>query len=193
MCRGFNLHKPATFSLSHNRRGVPFAEQEAFAHTGGEPDASLKEDITINLSLDSIAPSPINIAALECELASYNSLDAAIILDGFRNGFKINYEGPHEPTESKNIKSANQHPEIVQQKIQKELRMGRIAGPFDQRPLPTLRVSPIGLVPKRSQMNFDLYIICPILLALQLMITLIDSIAQCNILVLMRLCIWCKI
>ena len=30
-------------------------------------------------------------------------------------------------------------------------------------------------------MNFDLYIICPILLALQLMITLIDSIAQCNI------------
>ena len=34
--------------------------------------------------------------------------------------------------------------------------MGRIAGPFDQRPLPTLRVSPIGLVPKKEPNEFRL-------------------------------------
>ena len=153
MFRGVSFHKTAPFSLRHYRCGMPFVEQEAFAHTGGGPDTHLKEDITINLSLDSIAPSPINVDALESELSSYNSPDAAIILDGLRNCFKINYEGPHEPTESKNIKSENQHPEIVHQKIKKELRMGRIAGPFDQRPLPTLRASPIGLVPKKQEPN----------------------------------------
>ena len=34
--------------------------------------------------------------------------------------------------------------------------MGRIAGPFDHRPLPTLRVSPIGLVPKKEPNEFRL-------------------------------------
>ena len=34
--------------------------------------------------------------------------------------------------------------------------MGRIAGPFDQRPLPILRVSPIGLVPKKEPNEFRL-------------------------------------
>ena len=54
----------------------------------------------------------------------------------------------------KNIRLANQHPEVVHQKIQKELRIERIAGPFANRPLPTLRVSPIGLVPKKESNDF---------------------------------------
>ena len=74
---------------------------------------------TINQSLESIAPTPIDIGALESELDSYDSPDAAIILDGFKNWFKIYYEGPHEPTVSKNVRSANQYPEVVHQKIQK--------------------------------------------------------------------------
>ena len=34
--------------------------------------------------------------------------------------------------------------------------MGRIAGPFANRPLPTLRVLPIGLVPKKDSNDFRL-------------------------------------
>ena len=55
-----------------------------------------------------------------------------------------------------NIMSAYQHPEVVHQKIQKELRMGRIAGPFANRPLPTFRVTPIDLVPKKESNDFCL-------------------------------------
>ena len=89
------LHKTATFSLKQQE--VHFVEQETIVHFVGEPDAFLREGITINHSLESIAPTPIDIGALESELDSYDSLDAAIILDGFKNWFKIYYEGPHEP------------------------------------------------------------------------------------------------
>ena len=66
-----------------------------------------------------------------------------------------------------NIMSAYQHPEVVHQKIQKELRMGRIAGPFANRPLPTFRVTPIDLVLKKESNDFVSYIICHILLDCQ--------------------------
>ena len=41
-------------------------------------------------------------------------------------------------------------PELAKQKMSKELAVGRIAGPFSVPPFPTLRVSPIGLVPKKN-------------------------------------------
>ena len=93
------LHKTAMFSLKQQE--VHFVEQETIVYFVGEPDAFRKEGITINHSLESIAPTPIDIGALESELDSYDSPDAAIILVGFKNAFKIYYEGPHEPAESK--------------------------------------------------------------------------------------------
>jgi hypothetical protein len=48
-------------------------------------------------------------------------------------------------------KSVADMPELTKQKISKELAMGRIAGPFSVPPFPTLRVSPIGLVPRMTQ------------------------------------------
>jgi hypothetical protein len=48
------------------------------------------------------------------------------------------------------LKSVADMPELTKQTISKELTMGRIAGPFSVPPFPTLRVSPIGLVPKKN-------------------------------------------
>lgn len=110
-----------------------------------------------NFSTFAIAPSPINVLELEKELDSYTDACAAACLrNGFRHGFPLNYEGPHTPTESRNIKSVASFPEIVHRKIEKELVEGRIAGPFDTRPIATLRVSPIGLVPKKEPNEFRL-------------------------------------
>ena len=97
------LHKTATFSLKQQE--VHFVEQEQIVHFVGEPDAFPRKGITINHSLESIAPTPIDIGELESELDSYDSPDTAIILDSFKNGFNIYYEGPHEPTESKHYVS----------------------------------------------------------------------------------------
>lgn len=52
---------------------------------------------------------------------------------------------------SKNLKSAFSHPEVVQEKINKEISEGRVAGPFDFPPFPTLRVSPLGVVEKKNK------------------------------------------
>ncbi|VDI65210.1 Hypothetical predicted protein [Mytilus galloprovincialis] len=62
--------------------------------------------------------------------------------------------GPRLPTDSKNLKSAIERPDILLQKIKKEIDAGRVAGPFKFRPIPTLRISPLGLVPKGKDGQF---------------------------------------
>ena len=84
------LHKTATSCL--RQQDVHFVEQETIVHFVGLSDAFPREGITINHSLESIAPMPIDNGALESELDSYDSPDAAIILEWV----KIYYEGLHE-------------------------------------------------------------------------------------------------
>lgn len=79
---------------------------------------------------------------------------ASELAHGFEFGFPIHYVGSRLPKESKNLKSANDRPDVVRQKIQSELQHGRIAGPFKNRPISTLRVSPVGLGEKKILMNF---------------------------------------
>ena len=107
-------------------------------------------------SIYSKARSPINISNLEKELKGYNPQEADILLQGFSSGFSLHYKGPRLAYESKNLKSVLQFPDIVQKKIDKELSEGRIAGPFENRPISTLRVSPIGLVPKKEPGEYRL-------------------------------------
>ena len=54
------------------------------------------------------------------------------------------------PSDAKNLKSALEQPGVVRQKIQAEIEKGRVAGPFIYLPIKTLRVLPIGLVPKKE-------------------------------------------
>ena len=87
-----------------------------------------------------LAPSPINVAALEKELVGYNENEASFLRNGFRFGFPIQYTGPRIATDTKNLKSVNDRPDIVQEKIDKELKEHRVAGPFKERPIDTLRI-----------------------------------------------------
>lgn len=79
-----------------------------------------------------------------------NKISAGELLEGFSEGFKLKYQGPREATEANNLKSALQAPEVLKEKIAKEILLGRVAGPFLQRPLKNLRISPLGLVPKND-------------------------------------------
>lgn len=69
---------------------------------------------------------------------------------GFRYGFKLHYEGPRHPFDTKNLKSVLQNKTAAIEKVENEIRNGRIAGPFKFRPISNLRCSPIGLVPKKT-------------------------------------------
>ena len=79
-------------------------EQEALVPSGVGQGVVHREVMPINRRLDTMAPLPVNIAELERELVGYNPAAAVELLDGFINGFKINYSGPCRPTDSRNIK-----------------------------------------------------------------------------------------
>lgn len=98
-----------------------------------------------------LGQSPIDLNELHRLLWSYpDKLNADILYDGFSTGFKINYTGPRVAYDSKNLKSVFQNPDLVSKKIQSEIDLGRIAGPFIHRPISNLRCSPIGLIPKKT-------------------------------------------
>ena len=52
--------------------------------------------------------------------------------------------------------SAKQNPDIVDNKLAKELQKDRIAGPFNSEPFENFKTSPIGFVPKKTKGQFRL-------------------------------------
>jgi len=84
-------------------------------------------------------------------LAQYETVnreDAELLLSGFSEGFRLNYTGPRVSIISKNLISAELHKNETRDKLDKEVKLGRILGPFDDKPISTMRVSPVGLVEK---------------------------------------------
>lgn len=122
-------------------------------------DSPAEEEVSreVASSLFSLAYTPINLVQLKHDLNSYDNRRVADELaHGFEFGFSLHYTGSRMPKESKNLKAVFDHPEIIQQKLQTESQLGRIAGPFSERPISTLRVSPIGLVEKKIPGEFRL-------------------------------------
>ena len=74
--------------------------------------------------------------------------DAEILKNGFLNGFLLNYIGPRVHLECTNLLSALQHRYETLDKLQHEVELGRMLGPFSNLPISNLRISPIGLVAK---------------------------------------------
>jgi hypothetical protein len=79
-----------------------------------------------------------------------NQEDAHILYTGFLEGCRLNYCGPRSRTDSKNLKSVIQNPEIAWEKVMNEIYCGRIAGPFLTKPISNLRCSAISIVPKKT-------------------------------------------
>ena len=101
-----------------------------------------------NFNLD-LGVSPINVEILSNFLGSYHNREDAIVLEnGFRQGFRLCYEGNRSSYVARNLKSARLNPAGLKEKISNEVALGRFAGPFVRSPIPELRISPVGLVQK---------------------------------------------
>ena len=82
-----------------------------------------------------LGKTPINVKKLEELLEFYpNTVDAQILLDGSTSGFKVNYEGPCCSYDSINLISAREHEQQLEEHNNREIREGRIAGPFCNKP-----------------------------------------------------------
>ena len=100
-------------------------------------------------------PTPINVECLQRDLTGYDPILKTQIIKGFNNGFDLGFRGhANNRTNIANLKSAIQHPEVVDKNISKELKAGRIAGPFKMIPFDKFQLNPIGVVPKKTPGSF---------------------------------------
>ena len=83
---------------------------------------------------------------------------------GFQSGFSLYFDGNKYPHSSKNLLLAHQNPKVIDDKIKKEVELGRrVAGSFSS-PFSRNFVSQLGVVPKRKHLwNIVLLITCLLL------------------------------
>ena len=55
-----------------------------------------------------------------------------------------------------NFVPATTNPKAVDEKLAKDIELGRMVGPFDEQPSPVFHVSPLGLIPKKVPGEFRL-------------------------------------
>ena len=146
------------FSLLHQcppRCSRPFGRTKD-NHTPCKPGSSRVAssdllDFAPSQDIWALGQTPINVKKLQQLLKDYpNKSDAVFLSEGFEFGFKLHYEGPRDSVESKNLKSVLQNEEFAKEKLEQEIALGRMAGPFPYKPISNLRFSPIGLVPKKT-------------------------------------------
>ena len=82
--------------------------------------------------------------------SNYDPSETSFVIEGFRKGFDLGYEGPEKiKITSNNLKFRGVGDEIeLWNKVMKEIKLGRFAGPFREVPFEYYIQSPIGLVPK---------------------------------------------
>ena len=111
----------------------------------------VQENEVVNRSL----PTPIVVSKLEELLVGHpNPALVSQLCTNLRCGVQIGFEGKRTPRFAINLPTAFSQPNIVSANLNKEVFLGRVAGPFDTPPFPNFQVSPIGLVPKKNSDKF---------------------------------------
>lgn len=85
-------------------------------------------------------PTPINADQLEFYLEGYDEKKKQYLLQGFRKGFSLEYQGLRKPFSCPNLKSAIDNPKVIEEKINKDLECDRVEGPFKTKPLLNIRI-----------------------------------------------------
>ena len=104
-----------------------------------------------NLDLQNIK-TPVSVDKFKylLEQSCYDKKESQFLIDGFTNGFSIGYCGPKNvKIKSPNLKFREVgDPITLWNKVMKEVKENRYAGPFEEIPFEYFIQSPIGLVPK---------------------------------------------
>ena len=107
--------------------------------------------LSVNHDLESIV-TPVNWQHLKflLEDSNYSVEETKFLVDGFRDGFSLEYRGKTDvKLTAPNLKFRKVgNDTILWNKVMKEVKLKRFAGPFETIPFETYSQSPIGLVPK---------------------------------------------
>ena len=103
-----------------------------------------------NMDLENVI-TPVDVDRFQylLQLAGYDEQKTNFLISGFRDGFSIGYEGDMcVQRTSPNLKLHIGNETILWNKVMKEVKENRYAGPFESPPFKYYIQSPIGLVPK---------------------------------------------
>ena len=103
-----------------------------------------------NFDLENVV-TPVNEAKLKDLLVAskYPMEKTKFLVDSFTNGFSIGYKGDENVRKtSPNLKLRIGNETILWNKMMKEVKEKRFAGPFEKPPFEHFIQSPVGLVPK---------------------------------------------
>ena len=103
-----------------------------------------------NYDLEKVV-TPVNVPKLIGLLkeAEYDASEIDFLEKGFTEGFDIGYEGPQtQQSKADNIPITVGSETQLWNKLMKEVKLNRVAGPFSEIPFENYIQSPIGLVPK---------------------------------------------
>ena len=110
----------------------------------------VEPDFYENFDFDTVV-STVKAEKLIRELRStnYNKEEIEFLKKGFNEGFDIHYEGPRiRQSTSENLPFTVGNKVELWNKLMKEVRLKRVAGPYNTIPFDNFIQSPIGLVPK---------------------------------------------
>ena len=112
--------------------------------TGSERQGNFNGDLTNIIT-------PIDVDKFEelLRLTNYDPGETEYLTSGFRLGFDLGYRGSElRQNRAENIPFTVGNEQEMWGKLLKEVRIGRVAGPFEHIPYSNYIQSPIGLVPK---------------------------------------------
>ena len=114
-----------------------------------------------NTDLDNIV-TPVKVEELErlLKLSKYDAEETNFLVDGFKNGFNIGYEGPVNRQDlSKNIpfRDGMGSPQELWEKLMQEVEEKCYAGPFNKIPFENFIQSLISLVPKAGNKTRQIF------------------------------------
>ena len=107
--------------------------------------------------LDNIPPvykvTPLVVAKFKKELA--NHPDASLVsyvIQGLEHELRLGFNHSVQlKSAKKNKASGYEHPRVIDNYLANEVSRGRVAGPFDNPPIPDLYVSSFVVIPKKGQ------------------------------------------
>ena len=98
---------------------------------------------------DLTTPIEVSVLTRLLEESNYDSDETNFIINGFTEGFDVGYRGPTlRQDTSNNIPFTVGDEYDMWEKLMKEIKMKRVAGPYEEIPYKNYMQSPIGLVPK---------------------------------------------
>ena len=101
-----------------------------------------------------IISTPLILSHWKHTLATYSYRHLAdFFLQGISQGFRIgfSYGSTHLKPSKLNLEGARSHPNVVDDYLQTEINLNRVAGPFPSSSLPSCQISRFGVIPKNHQ------------------------------------------